>query len=294
MLHLEFAVSPEQVRSIHDINLLEARFGFHKGALISLFPKKWIKSCLDSLTGNEIERKQFVEKITANKDILLSNFGRNYGAYQDWSEAAWVSHSERSFHKLIDRNMRENNIYLDSIQSIADNDMSYSTMFPRCADSLALAARALLLNAEKVTLYDPYFDISNNGCKKTLKAMMEICQKPDVEFHIYAKEGKLSAWRIMQPAFESFMVNMINERKLFFYSVDDNGSGFMHDRGLFTVKGGLIYDRGFLEPHDHTQREELTNIIPMPISMLEAKSKSFNEAGDDHGDFVVVNKWASH
>lgn len=294
MLHLEFAVSPEQVRSIHDINLLEARFGFHKGALISLFPKKWIKSCLDSLTGNEIERKQFVEKITANKDIFLSNFGRNYGAYPDWSEAAWVSHSERSFHKLIDRNTREKNIYLDSIQSITDNDMSYSTMFPRRADSLALAARALLLNAEKVTLYDPYFDISKNGCKKTLEAMMEICQKPDVEFHIYSEEDRISAWSAIKVALERFKAGMSSTQKIFFYSVNDNGSGFMHNRGLFTAKGGLIYDRGFIEPSDHNQREEFTIIIPMPLSTLDAKSKSFNEAGDDHGDFVVVNKWASH
>lgn len=294
MLHLEFAVSPEQVCSIHDINLLEARFGFHKGALISLFPKKWIKSCLDSLTGNEIERKQFVEKITANRDILLSNFGRDYGIYPDWSEAAWASHTEHPFHKLIDSNIRENNIYLESIQSITDNDMSYPTMFPRRANLLASAARALLFKAEKVTLYDPYFDISKDGYKKTLEAMIAICEKPNVEFHIYSEEDRISAWSAIQVALERFKAGMSSTQKLFFYSVNDNGSGFMHDRGLFTAKGGLIYDRGFVEPSDHNQREEFTSIIPMPLSALEAKSKSFNEAGDNHDDFVVVNKWASH
>ena len=123
---------------------------------------------------------------------------------------------------------------------------------------------------------------------------MKVCKKDEVEFHVFSEEDGKPAWQRTEQALEEFKATLPENIKLFWYCADDSGSGFLHARGLFTAKGGLVYDRGFEEPNDVAQRTELTDITPMPSNLLQAKATSYNTSLQ-YEDFVLVRDvWSSH
>ena len=295
MLHLEFAISPDQIRNMADLNLLEARLGFDKGAVLSRFPKNWFKEVSDrlnaALNGQQLDRA--TEKLRRIKESRLVSFNRPY-AGAAWHEAAATSHQTQPFHRVVDGVTDNRPHYISDWQNLEDGDFAFNTQFNREATSLAGAAKALLMDAEKVTIYDNYICPTRPGCLATLLEVMSLCLKKDVEVHIFAEEeGKrVRAERDQQLA--QFIARLPAHIRLFWYWLDDSGSGVLHQRGLFTGKGGLIYDIGFDEPRDLDQRRTLTTVTPMPHDLLEDRARLFNPAQLGGGLSLVGPEWHSH
>tara|TARA_R110002167_G_scaffold188380_1_gene389981 strand:- start:42326 stop:43216 length:891 start_codon:yes stop_codon:yes gene_type:complete len=295
MLHLEFAVSPEQIRSVADLSLLEARLGFDKGAFLSRFPKQWFREVSERLESNlqpgQLDRA--TERLRQIQRSRLVAFGRPYEGV-DWANAARYSHAIVPFHRAVDNTFNELPTLVTSINELDDADFIFETQFPRDASSLAQAGKALLIDAEKVILHDNFICLTKAGYKKTLLEMMRFCTKAEVEFHFFSEEDGKSDWGLRKQALIEFSGRMPVNIRLFWYRSDDGGSGFLHQRGMFTAKGGLIYDRGFEEPNDHAQRATLTPISPMPAGMLVSNAKSYNTA-QQSDDFKLVGQiWRSH
>ncbi|EMW7170429.1 hypothetical protein AAFM81_001224 [Vibrio fluvialis] len=295
MLHLEIAVAPEEVRSLQDLALLEARLGFDKGTVLSCFPNAWFREVAERLkaTTNGVARERLIERLRRFKDGKIVTFNRDFNG-PTWADAARASHNIESFHWLVEESFNEQPVYVNAITDLDDDDVQFVTRYPRHAENLAEAAKALLIGAEKVTIYDPYICLTKNGYKKTLLAMMSLCRKAQVEFHIFSEEDGKQDWAAREATLKEFKANMPANIRLYWYCANDEGSGFLHPRGLFTAKGGLIYDRGFEEPNDHAQRDKLTDITPMSRHMLEEKSASYNTA-KQYDDFQLVREvWVSH
>lgn len=295
MLHLEFAIAPNQIRNMADLNLLEARLGFDKGAVLSRFPKKWfneVSDCLNaSLNGQQLDRA--TEKLRRIKESRLVSFNRPY-AGEAWLEAAATSHQTQPFHRVVDGITDNRPHYISDWQSLEDDDFVPNTQYVRNAASLAGAAKALLLDAEKVTIYDNYLCPTRSGCLNTLSEMMSLCQKTDVELHVFAEEEGKQDRDQRNHALMQLCTRLPANIRLFWYWLDDAGSGLLHQRGLFTGKGGLIYDRGFEEPRDLDQRSTPTTITPMPRGLLEERSRLFNPAQLGTGLSLVGSAWQSH
>ncbi|HCG8630500.1 TPA: hypothetical protein NJ564_000378 [Vibrio parahaemolyticus] len=295
MLHLEIAVSPSEIRSLQDLALLEARLGFDKGTVLSSFPKIWFRQVAEQLqaANDGINKHRLTERLRRFKDGKIVAFNRRYEG-QSWAEAARASHDDEWFHRLVEESFNDQPVYVNAITGLDDDDFQFVTRYPRYAENLAEAAKALLIGAEKVTIYDPYICLTKNGYKKTLLAMMSLCRKAQVEFHIFSEEDGKQDWAVREATLEAFKANMPENILLYWYCANDDGSGFLHPRGLFTAKGGLIYDRGFEEPNDRTQHDKLTDITPMSRHMLEEKSASYNTA-KQYVDFQLVREvWVSH
>lgn len=294
MLHLEFAIAPDQIRTLADLKIIEARFGFEKGALLSCFPKKWFKEVLHNLSVlSQNEQKSSEERLRRIKESRLIGFGRQFEG-TDWADSAKISHGVNKFHRIIDQSF-DNNIdaFRSRFDELEDADFLHNTSFKKDALSLALAAKALLTNAEKVTIYDPYICLTKEGYKKTLIELMKLCKKTEVDFHIFSEEDGKSEWEIRRQTLAAFNTISPKNIKLHWYCVDDNGSKFLHPRGLFTGKGGLIYDKGFCEPADRDERKLNMDITPMPLNMLNLKAKSYNTA-QQYIDFKLVREvWHS-
>ncbi|MBE3920727.1 hypothetical protein HJ152_04735 [Vibrio parahaemolyticus] len=296
MLHLEFAIAPNQISSLADLALLESRMGFEKGAVLSRFPSGWFREVSQQLNagldGTQLGRA--TEKLRKLKSKKLIALGRTFEG-DAWAEAAISSHTIKPFHRLIEESFNELPIFSSSLMNLEDDDFVFISQYTRDAESLANAAAALLLGAEKVTIYDPYICATKPGCCKTLLELMRLCQKEEIEFHIFSKEDpRKPAWITTVQALDAFKLTIPENIKMFWYCADDQGSGFLHSRGLFTAKGGLVYDRGFEEPNDRAQRTELTDITPMPNDMLQAKAISFNTSLQ-YDDFDLVREvWVSH
>ena len=293
MLHLEIAVAPEQVRTLADLNLLEARIGFDKGAVLSRFPSKWFRLVANNLADVEGHVDRATEKLKRIKESRLVGFGRAFDG-DNWGEAAQRSHQIQPFHRVVDGVSNERPFFINDLQLMDDVDFQYQTQYPRDAHSLAKAARALLTDAEKVTLFDNFICPTRAGCVKTLTEMMHLCTKAAVEFHVFAEEEGKPARAARDQALDDLKAQLPKHIKLYWYWLDDDSSGHLHQRGLFTGKGGLIYDRGFEEPNDRLQRSVLTDITPMPQRGLEAKARDFNPAQLGPELALVGIPWKSH
>ncbi|EJO3992654.1 TPA: hypothetical protein I7665_07725 [Vibrio vulnificus] len=295
MLHLEFAVAPSQINSLMDLVILEARMGYEKGAVLSRFPKAWFREVSQQLNaeldGTKLDRA--TEKLRTLQSSKLVSFGRSFDG-EGWVEAARNSHDAKLFHRLVEDSFDDRPVFVPSLIDLEDADFAYVSFYTREAESLASAASGLLFGAEKVTIYDPYICATNAGSRKTLLELMKLCKKGEVEFHIFSEEDKKPAWDLTEQALVEFKDVMPENTKLYWYCADDQGSGFLHSRGLFTAKGGLIYDRGFSEPGAIEQRQELTEIIPMPIDVLQAKAKSYNTSLQYENFELVREVWSSH
>ncbi|MDF5326439.1 hypothetical protein P3626_22665 [Vibrio parahaemolyticus] len=295
MLHLEFAVAPSQINSLMDLVILEARMGYEKGAVLSRFPKAWFREVSQQLNaeldGTKLDRA--TEKLRTLQSSKLVSFGRSFDG-EGWVEAARNSHDAKLFHRLVEDSFDDRPVFVPSLIDLEDADFAYVSFYTREAESLASAASGLLFGAEKVTIYDPYICATNAGSRKTLLELMKLCKKGEVEFHVFSEEDKKPAWDLTEQALVEFKDVMPENTKLYWYCADDQGSGFLHSRGLFTAKGGLIYDRGFSEPGATEQRQELTEIIPMPIDVLQAKAKSYNTSLQYENFELVRGVWSSH
>ncbi|EPD5884536.1 hypothetical protein ACSCBX_001333 [Vibrio cholerae] len=295
MLHLEFAVAPSQINSLMDLVILEARMGYEKGAVLSRFPKAWFREVSQQLNaeldGTKLDRA--TEKLRTLQLSKLVSFGRSFDG-EGWVEAARNSHDAKLFHRLVEDSFDDRPVFVPSLIDLEDADFAYVSFYTREAESLASAASGLLFGAEKVTIYDPYICATNAGSRKTLLELMKLCKKGEVEFHVFSEEDKKPAWDLTEQALVEFKDVMPENTKLYWYCADDQGSGFLHSRGLFTAKGGLIYDRGFSEPSGIEQRQELTEIIPMPIDVLQAKAKSYNTSLQYENFELVRGVWSSH
>ncbi|MGL5935482.1 MAG: hypothetical protein ACRCZI_07645 [Cetobacterium sp.] len=294
MLHLEFAISPNQIRNISDLNLLEARLGFDKGAVLSRFPENWLKEVSDHLATalNAQQIDKATEKLRRIKESRLVSFNREY-AGTPWREAAVDSHQAQPFHRVVDGTTDNRPHYIANWQDLDDDDFDFNTQFNRDATLLAGAAKALLLDAEKVTIYDNYICPTRPGCRKTLLEIMRFCQKP-VELHVFSEEERKPGRTQREQALAHFQRDLPANISLFWYWLDDAGDGLLHQRGLFTGKGGVIYDRGFEEPRDLDQRRTPTTITPMPRVLLEDRSRLFNPAQLGTGLSLVGSAWQSH
>lgn len=294
MLHLEIAVAPSEIRTIEQLALLGARLGFEKGAVLSAFPTHWFNDVMRQFdSNNQVIVKKLTEQLNEFKESKIISFARNYRG-DNWAAAAIGSHEQVPFHRLIDESFNESPVYLRSLDDLDDNDFHYQTAYPKDAASLARAAEALLIGTEKVTLYDPYICVSKPGYKKTLREMMSLCRKAEVEFHIFSEEAGKRDWADREQMLEQFKTELPENIKLYWYCADDNDTNFLHQRGLFTSKGGLIYDRGFQEPNDRDQRAENMDIMPMPVSMLREKVRSYNTLQPSDDFTLVRDVWCSH
>ncbi|MFA0338875.1 hypothetical protein AB4488_10335 [Vibrio breoganii] len=295
MLHLEFAVAPKQINSLMDLVILESRMGYEKGAVLSRFPSVWFKEVSQQLSadldGTKLDRA--TEKLRKLKASKLVALGRVFEG-EVWADAARNSHDTKSFHRLVEESFNDQPVFVPSLEDLEDADFAYVSLYTREAESLANAASALLFGAEKVTIYDPYICATKAGSRKTLLELMQLCKKNDVEFHVFSEEDRKPAWDQTKQALVEFKATMPGNIQLYWYCVDDQGSGFLHSRGLFTAKGGLIYDRGFSEPAAVDQIQELTEITPMPIDLLQAKAKSYNTSLQYEDFNLVRGVWTSH
>jgi hypothetical protein len=294
MLHLEFAIAPHEVTSLHHLSIIEARMGFEKGALLSRFPNGWFRAVSEPLrqnvASNRIDRS--IEKLRQIKNNKLVAFQREYVG-DDWVHAAHNSHADSPFHRVIEESLNAPPYLISSIEDLEDDDFTFVTQHQRNAQALARAAQALLNGAERVTLFDPYLCPTKIGCLNTLNECMNLCRKANVEFHIFSKEDGKPDWQTRSDCLSAFQRELPENICLFWYNVDDDGSGFLHSRGLFTAKVGLIYDRGFEEPRDLAQRDELTDVTPMPTGLLSEKARAFNTAQQYERFTLVRDVWSS-
>lgn len=296
MLHKEFAIDPAQIQDLRDIRLLESRFGYDKGALISAYPPGWLKEVAKQVISRAGDHQADIisDELKELKTHSVANFGRSYYTGKGWADSAEASHKKQPFHRIVESSLNSPPQYVTSIYDLKNPDFEVAHQTCRYATDLADAASLLLLSAEKVTLIDPYFCLTKSGYRNTLIELMKRCKKTSVCFHVFSEEEKKEPWdKKRKPALKEFAKNQMPKNcSLNWYSISDDGSGYIHPRGLFTAKGGIKYDRGFEVPRQLDQQKTRADVGIMTTREWQQKVEDYNEV-QLPDKFRLIHKWSS-
>jgi hypothetical protein len=286
-MHKEYAVDPGTIAASWDSFLyLIEKFGFHKGRVISQFPRKWEEMVMRSAESLlPVAKKRLEVKLVSVRDQVLVKSGRHYEQMGSWLKSALESHKAQPFHAVLTD-------CTDALHSLiikrADCDEAHPLLavstardVARLPDALASAARFLLQNSRKIKFVDPYFDPSREKWLKTLKAFVSLSvdggrkNLVDFEYHYCEKENA----RPTQPTAEEFKQKcgswlrdvLANRASVVFYRWRERPRGeLFHARYILTERGGLKFDVGL----DAGREGETTPVFLVdPIFITEILEK---------------------
>lgn len=278
MLFAEFAVNPSLVTSIERLALLKTNFDFSRGSLISAFPKRWYREVFDNLSPqlSDQEKAKAVALLNSIKNYALVKSERDYEGTA-WTEAALAAHQFLPFYCIVGSDNNRPPQQLASFEQLYDFDFERvgSIDVLRQARNLIEPLSPLLRGSYKLRLVDPYLCPSNPHLQEVITTLVEGRGDKRFEIEIYSDERHSSG-----DAREHFK-RLVGELKanilLSWFLLADDGSAKLHQRLFFTEKGGVIFDRGFIVPKPHEQRQVCTNLRTMTKTQIDNAARDYND-----------------
>lgn len=268
----EFAINPEVIEDWTDLRILSMRFGFEHGAVISDFPKPWISSLKQRAEQDLKGTRKYlsvIEQLNRIKKEFLINRARTYDVAEDWVNNAVTQHEAFAFYKIIDINAAKGvDAFCDIDEKLFEGLREGSTH--RHAEDLAQVACLLLENSKKIKIIDPFIS-PHRGCQKSIKEIINVIQRGNraqniqLELHTSSSRSgkdvdvaneKTEIETIYQPLVSAGM-------SLRVYWWKDDETNELHPRYLVTERGGMRYDRGFIEPNELSEKDSDTDVSMM-------------------------------
>ena len=284
-MHSIFAIEPEAINNWNDLRYVVEKFGFNKGLLIGQYPKRWLalvyEACKKNVR-NDSELKKIEEKLSLIKKDRLFQLGLPY-IPPDWLQNMLseeiIDHLDGVIVKGHANNPKHHQ--LDSVnETIFENHRE--TKVKKQAQCLAKAATYLLFDTTQIILIDPYFR-PKEKCIKVLNEMLSISEsgKNKIDkvsvFVAFSKDSR--SHEDVKTSYQHILNQWVEKGIEFNVSrLQDDALNFdFHARYLLTDKGGLRYDRGFVEPNDHEVKEQETDVICIENEMKVNLYKQYAE-----------------
>ena len=279
MLFAEFAVNPEQVNSLDNLAQLKSSFDLSRGTLISAFPKNWLALLDQRIAGNlsQIQKQRMVALLTTIRDRAVVKSGRDY-AGDNWVQAAHAINDQKPFYSIVGSDTNAPPRHLPSLEQLEliDFESFGSIDVPRNALALIQPVAPLLSASSRIRLVDPYACPTKPSVTAVLRSLFGVIGTKQCVVEIYSKEA---AVRDSVEAHFRQLVRLLPDNIGLVWSVlNDGGTGQLHQRLLFTERGGVIFDRGFIEPSVHEQRLANTNLRTMNRAQVDNSTRDYNEA----------------
>ncbi|MDH1560735.1 hypothetical protein N5I19_17395 [Pseudomonas chengduensis] len=285
-MHTIFAIEPDAINNWHDLRYAVEKFGYSKGLLIARYPGKWERMVVEACKLNgvsDLDLTRVVERLRAIKGDRLVRMGLPYGD-GGWLENVGVEDVLNKLSAVLVRNQ----VISDKFHRIGD---AYENLFEnhrdfrvkRNANALAEAAKYVLTASDQIVLVDPYFQ-SRRKCTKVLDSMLRVCQENDflikqvIVFTDYNTDPR--DLTVVSQQYET-LLGVWGERNVRITVCRVAGNQLNHDfhaRYLFNQKAGLRFDRGFVEPEAHNEREHETDVICMDTELVNRLYARFIEA----------------
>lgn len=287
-MHAIFAIEPDAINNWKDLRYVLEKFGYGKGLLIARYPKTWMRMVMEACHRKglgDVELKKIEEKLKSAKDDRLVRIGLPYDG-GSWLESvsADVVINQLSAVLVRDQVVSEKFHRIDDVhEKIFDNWRE--TRVKRNANELAGVTKYILTASNKLVLVDPYFQ-AKKKCTKVLDSMIRISQE----------EGSILREIIIFSGFSEDSRSLAVERQEYekllgvwvdlgvgitiFRVAEDQLDQDFHARYLFNIKAGLRFDRGFVEPEAHHEREHLTDVVCMDTDIVGELNARFLEGLD--------------
>lgn len=285
-MHAIFAIEPKALDCWAEFRYVIEKFGFHKGLLIAQYPKTWSRMVIEACEENgirDVERQRVVETLVKIKHDRLFRMGLQY------SDLSWIDNTLNNdnvnfFDSVISkhRNAHEKvHSVSDLSEALFENRRECSVC--RTAGALAKAGKFLLRGVPSITLIDPYFQPKSRNIKVLSEMIGMVDSAQSIVIEIHAAHSK---YAVNEQVLISEYQNLLEAERerissLVIYRWHDQNLEFdFHARYLITDRGGLRFDRGFVEPADHQQREHKTDVICMePVRVNELREQYSHEEG---------------
>ena len=261
-MHHEYAVEPATIGSSWEtFRYVFEKFGFHRGRLISRFPKTWPRLVMEAASEagmGDLARARMVEKLRQGMRTALIRTGRSYDpTLGNWVENAAASHAIRPFRGII---AQQTALIEDAAISLAELDDDHLLMeaprscdVPRTPTDIAHACFLLLYAAREINLVDPYFDLADVGqdYRGPLEQMMNALhitgkERVTIRIHYRAHRTRPSQSEILEDTERWVNVAIPAGYELHLYAWEQRQGGEdLHDRFLLCDCGGMMVGAGF-------------------------------------------------
>lgn len=291
-MHAIFAIEPEAIDNWKDLKYALEKFGYSKGLLIARFPKTWMRLVMEACERNgvgDVERSKIEEKLRRAKDDRLVRMGLPFFD-GDWLGNVMSDEILANVAAVLVRDKHDD----EKLHCLADVDETLfdnrrDVQVKRNAQALAEAARYVLLSSDRIVLIDPYFEAKPRCCK-VLQAMIRLCREYGhqlSEVVVYTAKGtpKRHANHDVAAYEKLLSGDLAQDIKLRIYMLSaESLEQDFHARYLFSQRAGLRFDRGFVEPEDHTQRDHLTDVACLDESRVAELNSRYLGDEDDLAD----------
>jgi len=156
----------------------------------------------------------------------------------------------------------------------------------RNAKELASAGRFILEKAKILILIDPYFNsrIGNTAVLKEIIGLIKSNSPFSIDIHAsQAQHDKES--QICHKFYYRELKQWIDVGWSLNIHLWHNDLSDRHPRFLITDKGGLQYDRGFIEPSDITERNNITPVHCISDKRINEQLQIYS---NNHPDFCKI------
>jgi hypothetical protein len=250
MIH-EFAVDPALLSDSEKCRYVIENFDFHKGRLISRYPKKWQATVLEGLNNlhlRDVEKKRIEEKLRQILTVRRSEWEPQL----DWLENAEKEHNRCTFQAILSiTNPRDNNhvlCYQDLHENMPLWRVPTQQVVRRQAADMLDILKPVFRIAKKLAFIDPYLSKSSNiNENKALYSYLKYCKElpnyPEIAFYT-CNQGD----QTFQSNCRRFgRLVPLGKKITFIYLKGQVGGDKVHNRYLLTDRGGVSFGWGVLD-----------------------------------------------
>ena len=263
----EFAVDPSYYSTRLEWQLIFEHFGFHKGRMISKFPKDWKKLAYKNLMDNyrrnrikEIERLALEEKLN-NFDKYFIDLKRSYDLTLNWYENVKKENNRSPFYSIISRINPDCEDKILKVENLEEENKYWSVprqvTVERNFDVIASLLSNIFKLSKKIILVDPHFHPTKEKYRKSLQSLIKIIfwdeREMIVEYHLVADPRESTSQ--FQNSCQNYISPFIpSGKQLKFvrwssqHASDPNAGGErLHPRFILTDLGGVNIEWGLDE-----------------------------------------------
>jgi hypothetical protein len=252
-----FALEPEALVShgYKHCRDFSNHFGFTAGRLISQFPKKWMKDCLENPDLDQNDKYKIVEIIQdlKNKKKAFDCSNLDFDTSQEWTNNA-IKHKDAFAGIIANKKIQYYPDLLYVLETFEDTPsfkVNRDIVIPRTAEKMALCARPLLKNSREIFFVDPYFAQQAKEKKRWIDPFEKFLQiatndgkeLSKCEYH-FKEQNTRGTIEYFKESYGRDLENAIPsgvEVKFFNW---DPGPNEFHVRAIITEVGGIKFDSG--------------------------------------------------
>lgn len=284
----EYALEPRAIAADWDTcRYLSEKFGFDRGRLLALYPKKWLLLAIQSASDlPDKEKKTVVEKLVRLKRDCSIRSSRDYDSVlPDWLTNAVAQQAIDPFRAIIAMDNAGGQEFVLPANKLDEThplfSVAHDCQVQRDVASLATAMSMMLKSASHVLFVDAYYDPFNSKYQNTLRACLKRVQSANpvavCEVHHLDYPRCPAAEDIKREAHNVFLTVIPDGMKLAIYRWQEkNGGEDFHARYLLTDKGGIRVDAGFSAEGSH----QTTDMSLMAFDVSQSRMRAFARDAD--------------